>query len=31
LMANLRLETLFSDEKLLFQNDPRHLDQLLLL
>jgi hypothetical protein len=30
-MANLQLETLFSDEKLLFQKDPRHLDQLLLL
>ncbi len=31
LMANLQLETLFSDEKLLFQKDHRHLDQLLLL
>jgi hypothetical protein len=31
LMANLRLETLFSDEKLLFQKDHRHLEQLLLL
>ena len=31
LMANLRLETLFSDEKLLFQKDHQHLDQLLLL
>ena len=31
LMANLRLETLFSDEKLLFQKDHRHLDHLLLL
>jgi hypothetical protein len=31
LMANLRLETLFSDEKLLFQKDHQHLEQLLLL
>ena len=31
LMANLQLETLFSDEKLLFQKDHWHLDQLLLL
>src|SRR4030095_4644307 len=31
LMAHLQLETLFSDEKLLFQKDHRHLDQLLLL
>jgi hypothetical protein len=31
LMANLQLETLFSDEKLLFQKDYQHLDQLLLL
>lgn len=31
LMANLQLETLFSDEKLLFQKDHQHLDQLLLL
>ena len=31
LMANLQLETLFSDEKLLFQKDHRHLDQLLVL
>ena len=31
LMANLQLETLFSDEKLLLQKDHRHLDQLLLL
>jgi hypothetical protein len=31
LMANLHLETLFSDEKLLFQKDHRHLEQLLLL
>ena len=31
LMANLQLETLFSDEKLLFQKDHRHLEQLLLL
>jgi len=31
LMANLQLETLFSDEKLLFQKDHQHLEQLLLL
>ena len=31
LMAHLQLETLFSDEKLLFQKDHRHLEQLLLL
>jgi len=31
LMANLQLETLFSDEKLLFQKDHRYLGQLLLL
>lgn len=31
LMANLQLETLFSDEKLLFHKDYQHLDQLLLL
>ena len=31
LMAHLQLETLFSDEKLLFQKDHRHLGQLLLL
>src|SRR5438132_7224782 len=31
LMANLQLEVLFSDEKLLFQKDYRHLEQLLLL
>src|SRR6266700_1834421 len=31
LMGNLQLETLFSDEKLLFQRDHRHLEQLLLL
>jgi hypothetical protein len=31
LMANLQLETLFSDEKRLFQKDHQHLDQLLLL
>ncbi len=31
LMANLQLETLFSDTKLLFQRDHRHLEQLLLL
>ena len=30
-VANLHLETLFSDEKLLFQKDHRHLEQLLLL
>ena len=30
-MGNLQLETLFSDEKLLFQRDHRHLEQLLLL
>ena len=31
LMANLQLETLFSDEKLLFQKDHQHFEQLLLL
>ena len=31
LMANWQLETLFSDEKLLFQKDHYHLDQLLFL
>jgi hypothetical protein len=31
LMANLQLETLFSDEKVLFQKDHHHVDQLLLL
>jgi hypothetical protein len=31
LMANLQLETLFSEEKLLFQKDHYHLDQLLFL
>ena len=31
LMANLQLETLFSDEKLLCQKDHCHLDQLLFL
>ena len=31
LLVNLQLETLFSDEKLLFQKDHRHLEQLLLL
>jgi hypothetical protein len=31
LLANLQLETLFSDEKLLFQKDHWHLGQLLLL
>ena len=31
LMANLQLETLCSGEKLLFQKDHQHLDQLLLL
>jgi hypothetical protein len=30
-VANLQLETLFSDAKLLFQKDHRHLEQLLLL
>jgi hypothetical protein len=30
-VANLHLETLFSDEKLLFQKDHQHLEQLLLL
>lgn len=30
-LANLQLEMLFSAEKLLFQKDHRHLDQLLLL
>jgi hypothetical protein len=30
-MATLQLETLFSDEKLLFQKDHRHLESLLLL
>ena len=30
-VANLHLETLFSDEKLVFQKDHRHLEQLLLL
>ena len=30
-MAHLQLETLFSDEKLLFQKDHRHFEQLLLL
>lgn len=31
LMATLQLETLFSDEKRLFQKAPQHLDHLLLL
>ena len=31
LMANLQLETLFSDAKLLFHKDHWHLEQLLLL
>jgi hypothetical protein len=31
LMATLQLETLFSDEKLLFQKDHRHLESLLFL
>lgn len=31
LAANLQLEVLFSDEKLLFQKDHRHFDHLLLL
>ena len=30
-MANLQLETLFSDEKLLFQKDHRHFEHLLFL
>ena len=30
-MANLQLELLFSDAKLLFQKDHRHLEQLILL
>ena len=30
-MANLQLEVLFSDQKLLFQKDHRHLEHLLLL
>ena len=30
-VANLHLETLFSDEKLLFQKEHRHLEQLILL
>jgi len=30
-MANLQLETLFSEEKRLFQRDHRHLAHLLLL
>jgi hypothetical protein len=30
-VANLHLETLFSDEKLLFQKDYQHLEQLILL
>ncbi len=30
-VANLKLETLFSDEKYLFQKDHQHLEQLLLL
>jgi hypothetical protein len=31
LMATLQLEPLFSDEKLLFQKDHRHFEQLILL
>jgi hypothetical protein len=31
LAANLQLEVLFSDEKLLFQKDHQHLEQLLVL
>ena len=31
LAANLQLERLFSDEKLLSQTDHQHLEQLLLL
>ena len=30
-MVHLQLETLFSDEQLLFQKDHRHLEQRLLL
>src|SRR5215475_11991496 len=30
-MATLQLETLFSDDKLLFQKDHRHVESLLLL
>ena len=30
-MVHLQLETLLSDEQLLFQKDPRHLEHLLLL
>src|SRR2546426_992301 len=30
LMATLQLETLFSDEKLLFQKDHRHLESIVL-
>ena len=30
-MVHLQLETLFSDEQLLFQKDHCHLDQLLFL
>src|SRR5437879_11432939 len=30
-IANLQLETLFNEEKLLFQTDHRHIEQLLLL
>jgi len=30
-LANLQLETLFSDEKLLFQKDHRHVEHLLVL
>ena len=30
-MANLQLETLFSDEKLLLQKDHRHFAQLIVL
>jgi len=30
-MANLQLETLFSEEKSLFQTDAQHLERLLLL
>src|SRR4030095_14554988 len=31
LAANLQLEVLFSDEKLLFQKDHKHLEHMLLL
>lgn len=31
LLANLQLETLLSDEKLLFHKDHRHFEQLIVL